>query len=215
MDQPLAIVMSQWQTIPASFLWTLSYHNGVYISDLRNLQNTRLGQVFSSFIIARICGSVKCLTSDTIIDWPRETRTARIMALIILQWRGSMRITCGFSTELIRDPATWFVDVNLLAHRGRITHYGAVGDQQIDHFLVLFLFHFPFYFRTTVFQHGASLISIDLTNRKAIDIIHIWKLPPSRWISAYYERIHALMLPENEKNNRYWSFQKQRVETLS
>ena len=57
---------------------------------------------FSSFIIQIICGAANCLASDVIISWPRTTRTARMMALIILQRRRSLGIMLGFSTDLIR-----------------------------------------------------------------------------------------------------------------
>ena len=49
----------------------------------------------------RVCGAVKCLASDIMINWPRAKRTARnnggqcarheIMALIIMQRRGTMK----------------------------------------------------------------------------------------------------------------------------
>ena len=61
---------------------------------------------FSRFIIDKICEFVNCLSSDVIIDWRRATHTTWKKALIILQWRhwrDSMRTTCGFSTELIRN----------------------------------------------------------------------------------------------------------------
>ena len=66
--------------------------------------------------------------------WPRAMCTARIMALIMLQRRGSMRTMHGFGTELIRSPAIWLVEsrnyVNWFAYRVRITHYyGTVGDR--------------------------------------------------------------------------------------
>ena len=73
-----------------------------------------------------------------------------------------MYTTCGFSTELIRNLSIWFMEsrnyVNWFENRGRITHYGTVWEQESDHFLVLFLCSSPFYFRTPVFQHWASLL---------------------------------------------------------
>ena len=87
MKQPPAIVTSQWPIVPVCALWMLSHHNGVEVSDL-----SRYVPSFSRFIIERICGAANCLASDAIINWPRATHTARIMALIILQWRDSIRI---------------------------------------------------------------------------------------------------------------------------
>ena len=65
---------------------------------------------FSSFIIERIWGSVNSLVGDVMINWRKAARTTWIKALIILQWRDSMRPTCGFSTEIIRNLSIWFVE---------------------------------------------------------------------------------------------------------
>ena len=65
---------------------------------------------FLSFIIQRICVSVNCLASDITFNWWRATRTTWMNALIILQWRDSMRTMCGISTEPIRNLSIWFVE---------------------------------------------------------------------------------------------------------
>ena len=51
-----------------------------------------------SFIMERLCGSINCLASEVIINWQRVIRITWIKALIILQWRDSMRTMYSFST---------------------------------------------------------------------------------------------------------------------
>ena len=94
--------------------------------------------------------------SDVIINWPRATRTVRILLLAILQWRGSMRIMNCFITDMIKNSAIWLVESR---NSGRNyvnvwTNLQIVGEERIKQklcallclismFTLLFYFSFP------------------------------------------------------------------------
>ena len=92
MSWPLAIVTSQW---PNYFYWVSmdafisQWHWAKWFKE--SLKYTCVPR-FSNFIIERICEAVNCLASDVMINWPRATGMAQIMASIILQQQGSIRI---------------------------------------------------------------------------------------------------------------------------
>ena len=104
MSRPLAIVTSQWPFVLAGFLLAAFLSKWRWDQCFKEFVKYTSVPSFSNFILERICVSVNCLaSSDIIINWLRATRTTWSMALIILQWRDSMRITYGFSIELIRN----------------------------------------------------------------------------------------------------------------
>ena len=102
MSRPLAIVNQCHNDVPTwvsmdAFLsqcWS-----GQWVREI--VKYTSVMPSCSSFIIERICRALNCLVSDVMINWPRATLTAWIMAMIILQRRGSMSIMHGLGTELI------------------------------------------------------------------------------------------------------------------
>ena len=86
MSRQLAIVTSQWPIIPPLVLWTLSYRNGVEVSDLSSLLITRLCPVFQfslwkesaeSWIVRQVMswltGQGQCARHDTTILQRRKS----------------------------------------------------------------------------------------------------------------------------------------------
>ena len=102
--------------------------------------------------------SLIIMARDVIINWPRATHTARIMPLIMVQRRGSMRTVHGFGTEQIGNPASWLVESRncyscmMMEYK---THHSGWPRTLLG---LMSLFNFLFYFGIPVFQHGASLV---------------------------------------------------------
>ena len=88
------------------------------------------------------CWTVNCLVSDVIINCPRATHTARIMALIILQ----RQMETG-----IMSPNLYIVLEWLNTAWWKFISYTALFNNVV---------HFHTHFRTLVFQLGASLVKL-------------------------------------------------------
>ena len=88
-------LLTYWDAIDASSQWQIGPHNGVDISELMRLRNTRLcSQVFQAL-----------LYKESVDTW--------IMDLIILQRRGSRRVMDDFGTELGIKKSDWCVPAAL------------------------------------------------------------------------------------------------------
>ena len=67
-----AIVMSQWPIVPAWFLWTLFFSTMMLRAVIQRVCKRHVCAKFF-----RICGAVKYLASDVMINWPRAMRMTR------------------------------------------------------------------------------------------------------------------------------------------
>ena len=60
------------------FTWKLSYHNGMKPQWFKEFVKRTSVPSFASFITKKICGSLNCLTSGVIINWPRAMCMAQL-----------------------------------------------------------------------------------------------------------------------------------------
>ena len=138
---------------PPWVLWTLSYHVGGEVSELRReIVEYTFGMLsFSSFIITRICGAVNNGFDHIAAAGQHEKytlfwhQTNQELVNLISGEQESCQVIC----------LSW---CNIsLRHSGR--------HEKFVHFLVYFLCLFRFYFRTIVFLwHGASLVVMNKKN---------------------------------------------------